>query len=497
MFIKTFSIHIMKKFAVLLIAILLIPATGNGFVKLKINENEVEQYHQIYFSDIQQNDSIYIIHPRLSHPVIVEKNSNFTIILSSPSFDSIEIKITTAYNPMPDCYILQPQKIWNKGAWHIVVNSGNAAYELYNLTISLTINGNRYLLNEPKAVAIEKIDGNFTFIHLTDLHIGDPRGAQVSIKETMGWKAARKVIEEINLLHPSFVIITGDLVFGQLYPFEYTIEYKKLYEILQKFDVPIFLCPGNHDGYVQCGQDGFKLWEKYFGWLNYSFDYGNAHFVMANSYEWPYKSRMAISYAAINWGGYVMDEQLKWIEKDLKKSNAELKILALHHNPLWDTSNDSLLHNPYYNREKLLHIIWSNGVDAVLDGHVHYDDIEKVNGTLFITTTTAASSLSSSDAYWGYRLIDVKNWSIVSYNYKEPKFSIPSYHINYTMEKYGAMIENDLDMDIKALVSFYVENRSFSVENGEIVMERYKGENKEIYVKVNVPANSKIEIRLE
>ncbi len=490
----------MKKFALLLFVILIVPVTGNGFIKHGLGESE--ENGKIYFQNLNfesflGNEGICLIHPKLSHPVIIDKNSNFTIILSSPSFDEIEIRITTAYNPLPDTYTLQPEKIWNDGTWHIVVNSGNAAYELYNLTISLMIDGQQHVINEPKAVAIEKIDGNITFIHLTDFHIGDPRGMSVSVKETIGWKAARRAIDEINLLHPSFVIITGDLVFGQLYPFEYAIEYKKLYEILQDFDVPIFLCHGNHDGYVQSGQDGFRLWKQYFGWLNYSFDYGEAHFVMANSYDWPYKSRVAISYAAINWGGYVSDEQLKWIENDLKKSNARLKVLALHHNPLWDTSNDSLLHNPYYNRQNLLRIIWQNGVDAVLDGHVHYDDVEVVNNTLFITTTTVASSLSSSDAYWGYRLMGVRNWNIVSYNYKAPKFSIPSYHINYSTGKYNARIENSLDMDIKVQVSFHVENKSYSVENGEIVRERCRGDRKEIYIEATIPARTSLEIKIE
>ena len=263
------------------------------------------------------------------------------------------------------------------------------------------------------------------------------------------------------------------------------------------FDIPTFLCPGNHDGYVQCGQDGFKLWKKYFGKLYYSFDYGKAHFLMANSYDWPKKKRMAISYIPLNWGGYIGDTQLKWIEDDLKNRNAKLKILCLHHNPLWDTKNDSLLGNEYYNRKKLLKIIWNNGIDAVLDGHIHFDDVEKVNETLFITTTTAASDLGNKEAYWGYRIIKIRNWSIFSYNYKKPKFSIPSYHINVTIGEYEAKIENNLDIEINAYVSFYVENKSYEIQNGKIIMERRRGNRMELYVESTVPSNSKVMVRIK
>jgi len=488
----------MKKY-VALILILILPVAGGGNAGI-VEKEQIHSNREIFaiskFCSIEETGEIHLINPRMAHPVIVDKNQNFTIEFSSPSFDRVSIEISTSYNPLPDLYELEVEKIWNDGVWHVAVNTGNSPYELYNLTIIVYTGTTQYIISEPKCVAIEEIDGNFSFIHLTDLHIGDPRGMSVSVRETIGWKAARKCIEEINLLHPSFVIITGDVVFGQLYPFEYKFEYKKLYEILQEFDVPVFLCPGNHDGYIQSGQDGFDFWKEYFGWLNYSFDYGKSHFIMVNSYDWPEKSRVAISYAAFNWGGYIGDEQMKWIEKDIKKCRARLKVLALHHNPLWDTSNDSLFHNPYYNREKLLGIIWKYGVDAVLSGHVHYDYVEKVNDTLFITTTTAASSLGGEDAYWGYRLIQVENWSIKSYNYMESKFSIPSYHINSTIEGNKAIIENKLNMDINVRISFYVENRTWNVENGEILKERKRGNFEELYVVSAVPANSKLEIRI-
>jgi len=453
--------------------------------------------------DITQNiyvsGDINILYPRSSIPVIVEKESNFTIDFQSVNFDKISVYISTAYEPIVDEIELEIEDIIEtEGIYHATVTVPlDTPEELYNLTITIEENDELLSNNRPRAVSVtDEISDNFTFVHITDFHIGDPRGLKENIWQTIGWKAAKKCIEEINLLNPDFIVITGDLVFGQLYPFEYTIEYKKCYEILQMFQVPTYLCPGNHDGYVQCGQDGFKFWEEYFGPLYYSFNYGDYHFTSVNSYDWPKIARFGISYLVFNWGGYVQEKQLEWIEEDLKDNNAKLNFMLLHHNPIWDTKNDSLFKNGYEGREELLSLIEKYDVDAVLAGHVHYDDITVQNDTLYITTTTATSG-TGKESYWGYRLIDIQNSQIASNNYKEPHYSIPSYRLNHTYENSNvAMVENDLEKDITAHLKFLLPLGSYRVENGEILLEREGDYMVEIYVAANVEKESEVTITL-
>jgi len=436
--------------------------------------------------DIENNATFKILYPRCSDPAIVEKGNKFSIIIQKCEFSQIYVRISTAYEPVVDEIYLKVEKYNIDSNVTIIAKvPEDTPEELYNLTI-IIYNGSYFFKTEPRAVSIvDEIDGNFTFIHVTDFHIGDLRGMKENIKETVGWKAAKKCIQEVNLIHPDFVVITGDLVFGQLYPFEYSFEYKKLYQILQEFDVPTYLCPGNHDGYVQCGQDGFEFWQKYFGPIYYSFDYGKAHFIMANSYDWPKPSRFAISYIAFNWGGHIGNKQLRWIEDDLKNTNASIKFLLLHHNPLWNTKNDSLLRNGYEGRKEILYLIGKYGINAVLDGHVHYDNVSILNNTVYITTTTAASSLGNKDAYWGYRMIKVRNWKLSSYNYKEPKYSIPSYRVNISYNDYKSRIKNDLDMNLTAHLSFILPlswDGKYAVINGKVEMERKDEENIQIYI---------------
>lgn len=453
-----------------------------------------------FYQRISTDEEISILYPRSSIPVIITPEQSFIIQFTSIAFDSLSAEISTAYDALPDAIpitidtIEQDQDIMYATA----IIPIDTPPELYNLTITIETEGETYTTTRPRAVSIkESITDSFTFIHLTDFHIGDPRGLLENPKETIGWKAARKVIEEVNLIQPDFVLISGDLTFGQFYPFEYTIEYKKCYDILQEFDVPTFLCPGNHDGYVQTGQDGLRFWEDTFGPLYYSFDYGDTHFLSVNSYDWPKIDRIGFSYIVFNWGGSVQEEQMDWIAEDLNdNSDAEQTLMMMHHNPLWDTTGDSLVKKGYQGRDELLNIIRSNGVDGVFAGHVHYDDVTIDNGTTYITTTTLASSCDN-DGYWGYRLVQVDDSILTSYNYEEPKYSMPSYHINIIEQSEKSItIENDLDKPVPILIEFIVPNQEYTVNQGIIVQKREKEDMAAVYVSATINAQTTASITL-
>ena len=436
---------------------------------------------------LPKNLSFEIIYPKNSFPAIVEKGSSFEIIIENVHFSKIEAKIETAYEPIEDEIHLEIENISKGEKIYIKAKIPEIAHpELYNLTV--IVDG--ISRKETRAIkVVENISGNFKFAHISDLHVGDPRGLRINLKEKIGSRAIKKCIEEINLIQPDFVIITGDLVFGA----RYEEEYEKLYEILQEFDVPTYICPGNHDGYVN-KEDGFELWNYYFGFKNYSFKYGNAHFIVVNSYDWDKKDRIAFSFIPLNWGGWISDEQIKWIEEELKKSNSSIKFICLHHNPLWDTKNNSFFGRGYHGREKILDLIKNYRVNFVLAGHIHADDITFFENTTFITTTTPCSSCKN---YWGYRIIEFRNWSIFSFNYKEPKYSIPSYMLNCAYEgDRRARIENNLDMNLTVHLKFFVPSSNYEVINGKIEKVREKNGFMEIYVTAEIEERSNKEVYL-
>jgi len=483
----------MKKWSVigalLLCLMLAIPSIGNYGVfrdQAKVVDDTeimvVEPSHPDYTLPAQDT-MLNILSPRSTMPVIVRHNDAFKVTVS---FDAVSpawrVSISTAYDIVTETFfltIIDTTYNVNKGQWLLTVSiPTDVPTELYNLTVESTVGNTVVLAEVPRAVSVvNAYKNNFSFVHLTDFHIGDPRGFTEDIIRTLGWKAAKKSIDEINLLNPDFVIISGDLVFGQLYPFEYSIEYWQCYNILQRFQVPTYVAPGNHDGYIQFGQDGFDFWEHYFGPRYYSFNYGAYHFTAVNSYDWPDCSRWAFSFIAFNWGGTIREEQLVWLEADAQSAvDARLSFMFMHHNPLWDTVDDSLLGNGYAGRH---------------------------NDTLYLTTTTVSSGLSTEDSYWGYRRITVVNDTITSYNYREPKYSIPLYRINASIDNNDgtstdvtARLENDLDIDITIRFCFYVPEGSYVLDNGNIVGMRTDGMTVKIIVDAYVPAQSEIEVRV-
>jgi hypothetical protein len=269
---------------------------------------------------------------------------------------------------------------------------------------------------------------------------------------------------------------------------------KKFLPVFQSI-FPTFLCQGNHDGYNRLGEDGLEYWEEFFGPHYYSFDYGEYHFVAVNSFDMPPLSRLSLLFIALNWGGSVSDEQLQWVEQDLAHSDAALTFMFMHHNPLWDTKRDSLVRRGYQNREALLVLIHEYGVGMVLAGHVHYDSVNVEGDTIFITTTTPESEIRTEDGYWGYRMIDVRDAEISSFNYQEPKYSIPSYRLNCSTWQSNnvavAMVENDLEQDVNVLVKFLLPLGEYSVNYGEIVIQRDDGRMREVYVVAPVPRETK------
>ena len=441
--------------------------------------------------------NIEIVNPRCSVPVFAIKNSTFKIILKGSLPTSFSVYLTTAYETVVDDIWLPIQRVQSSNSTYevTVIVPVFTPVELYNLTILINNNGVYQKLTEPRCVqVIDVFKDTFSFIHITDFHIGDLRGLSESIKETIGWKSIKRCIDEINIIRPDFVLISGDLVFGQLYPFEYHREYKVCYEMIQEFDVPTFLAPGNHDGYNRILEDGFSYWQDYFGPLYYSFDYGNYHFQAINSYDMSKIFRLTFLFIPLNWGGSISDEQLNWIEQDLQQHSSKHTIQFMHHNPLWDTGKDSLIRKDYENRENLLNIIDEYNVDMVLAGHVHWDSVNIENDTIFITTTTPESEIRVFDGYWGYRLIEIKDNDIYKYNYKEPKYSIPSYHlkVNNWQEGRLAFVEftNKLECDIICHAEVIIPAGEYQISEGTFIQQRTQDRITQLFISCQVPADS-------
>lgn len=445
-----------------------------------------------------------LTYPLHSIPALTEANQALDItIQTTATITDAALQLETAYEPVVNTYTIAPTSINQNAdtATLTIIIPEEAQPELYNLTATLTTASGELQVHQPRCINIyEDINDTFTFIHITDFHVGDFRGLPENPHETLKHRNIKKCIEEINLLHPDFVIISGDLVFGQIHPFDYLYEYPLCYNMLQQIDVPTFLVPGNHDGYHHIVLDGLDLWNDYFGPHYHSFNYGDYHFIGLNSYDWPVFNRLTFFVLPFGWGGSIQDQQLQWLEDDLSShGDSEKTFIYLHHNPMYETISENLFKWPYHNRYPLLDLIDEYDVDMVLGGHVHWDAVEIENDTIFLTTTTPRSGVGE-DAYWGYRLIEIQDGEISRYNYKEPHYSIPSYRLNITQTttEHSATfsLQNDLDQDLHVQLEATLPLGSYSTDIGTITQTRNDSTSSQLYISLTLPAQTTTEVHI-
>jgi len=160
---------------------------------------------------------------------------------------------------------------------------------------------------------------DFTFVQISDSHIGFSKEANKDVLGTL--KAA---VAKINALPapPDFLLHTGDLT--HLSEVE---EFDTLEQILKSCKAKnVFYVPGEHDVLNDNGKqylERFGKGTKGQGW--FSFDHKGTHFVGLNNV-------MAIREGGL---GQLGDDQLEWMEDDLKAVSDSTPVVVFAHVPLW------------------------------------------------------------------------------------------------------------------------------------------------------------------
>ena len=157
--------------------------------------------------------------------------------------------------------------------------------------------------------------GEFTFVHLTDMHV---------TKRRQGHEGYKACVEAVRKHRPAFVLMGGDMPFDGNYTAKDDFE-EQIRIFMQTSDglgCPWYPCMGNHDALgwssrrkvpVSDPELGKKMimdrlkWEKSF----YSFDHGGWHFVMLDSI-FPVQAESGPTYEA-----RIGEEQLAWLACDL------------------------------------------------------------------------------------------------------------------------------------------------------------------------------------
>ena len=219
------------------------------------------------------------------------------------------------------------------------------------------------------AATAKKDSGSFSFVQISDSHIGFNKAANQDVAGTL-----RLAINKINAQASAadFMLHTGDITQSAK-----AAEFDTASQIIREAKVgQSFYVPGEHD---TAADDGALYHERFgkgtigSGW--YSFNHKDVHFVGLSNVQ------------AVEGLGKLGDDQLKWLARDLESQPASRPVVVFAHIPLWSVypewgwgTEDSA---------QALQLLKRFGSVTVLNGHIH-QVMQKVEGA--VTFHTAMST---------------------------------------------------------------------------------------------------------
>ena len=213
---------------------------------------------------------------------------------------------------------------------------------------------------------------SFTFVQISDSHIGFDKPANVDVTGTL-----QAAIDKINALavEPDLILHTGDLSH-----LSKPGEFDTLDQVLKSArPKQVFYVPGEHDVSLDNGRQFLARYgkgTKGAGWQ--SFDHKGVHFVGL------------VNVVDLKAGGLgtLGAQQLEWLEDDLKGRTSSTPIVVFAHIPLWAaypewgwSTQDSAQALSYLKRF---------GSVTVLNGHIH-QIMQKVEGNVTFHTAMATA----------------------------------------------------------------------------------------------------------
>jgi 3',5'-cyclic AMP phosphodiesterase CpdA len=213
---------------------------------------------------------------------------------------------------------------------------------------------------------------DFSFVQISDSHIGFNKGANPDVTGTL-----QKAIDKINFVPgikaPDFMIHTGDITQNSK-----ASEFDTAAQVIKSVNVgEVFYVPGEHDFSLDDGALYLQRFGKGTigsGW--YSYNHKGVHFVGLNN---------CVEVDAM---GNLGAQQLAWLKSDLAGLSASTPIVVFAHIPLWmvyekwgwGTSDGA----------QALALLKRFGSVTVLNGHIH-QVVQKVEGNVAFHTAMSTA----------------------------------------------------------------------------------------------------------
>ncbi|WP_129717548.1 calcineurin-like phosphoesterase family protein [Pedobacter sp. SYP-B3415] len=232
-------------------------------------------------------------------------------------------------------------------------------------------------------------------------------------------------------------------------------------EAVKQMGIPFFQALGNHDmDYRQGGDEtSDKTFKQNYGPTYYSFNRGKAHYVVFDD----------VRYLGIErtYDGYISEQQLSWLEQDLKSVPTENLLFICLHIPV---------HNAVKNNAALYSLLKHYKNVHILSGHTHYSRNVQISENIFehnhgtVCGAWWTGPVCSDGCPRGYGVYEV-NGRDVKWYYKgtgQPKTHQVSLDVERS-EKQVRLIANVWNYDPKWKVEYFADGKAMGA------MEMTKG----------------------
>lgn len=186
----------------------------------------------------------------------------------------------------------------------------------------------------------------------------------------MGDEIYQEILRRVEQDNVAFLVNTGDLVNRGTVD-----QFQRFAELMNGFTIPFFPVAGNHDADIG-SLENFLQYSRAPA-EHYSFDYGQGHFVVADSHH-----------------GGINSSELAWLEADLNATDQPLKMVFLHHPPFDPDGSDHIM---VYGNEKFMALMEKHNVAYVFTGHIHAYVEGLRNGVRYIITGGAGAPLYGAE----------------------------------------------------------------------------------------------------
>ncbi|MDY0337737.1 MAG: metallophosphoesterase [Candidatus Cloacimonadaceae bacterium] len=379
--------------------------------------------------------------------------------------------------------------------WELQVSIPQVAvFELYDLEVNA--DGGIHDTTRNAVQVIPSRKENYYFVHITDLHLPNrlfyPNpGYDTDSTSVVDFRA---VMDDINLIRPEFVLITGDLINeGELENFNNQYWFGWTQKILSEMEVPVYVTAGNHDigGWNSTpppSGSSRRNWWRYFGWSwldntdynwqlhtqDYYFTYNNTLYIGMEAYNNYDNFRPAI---------YGSDSftynQLMWLNSTLAAHPQHRKVL-FHHFDFRDQLDINAL-----------------GLDMSIFGHIHSN-----SGDIY-SYPYSLSTRSVCDGNRAYRVVQVSNTGISPKNTIYAGSSGTNIHVSYlpannaTADSVMAIVTNNISLGFNnTLLKFRMPlaPEGYLAAGGVLEQVDIRADHAVCYVRVNLLPSSVKEV---